>query len=140
MAIKYVVRKGTNPQEDGAEVFIGRFKMEERVGIARLAATISDQCSVTPSDVAGIISALLSQIKTALANSQIVRLGDFGSLRCEVKSKLTPTEEEFTKTNLNGVKVVFTPGKEFRTACKGAKFTSAGETLTSDSENSQDGE
>ncbi len=127
MAIKYVVRKATNPQDSSLECYNGRFKMEDRVNLEKLSNIISDQCSLTPSDVRGIISALLSQIKMAIVDSQIVRLGDFGSLRAEVSSTLSTTKKGFSKENLKGIKMVFTPGKQFKTACKGAQFKAAAE-------------
>lgn len=137
MAIKYVVRKGKNPQIEGSELYMGRFKMEDRIPFLKLANVISDQCSMTASDVKGIISALISQIKGALVDSTIVRLGDFGSLRCEVKSKLVDSEDDFSIKDIKGVKVVFTPGAQFRTACKGARYQ-AFRDITPESESSDD--
>ena len=123
MSIKYIVRKAKNPQDSEAVVYGGRFKMTERVDFMKLCNLISDQCSVTPSDVKGIISALVNQIKNEVIDSHIVRLGDFGSLRAEVRSNLAVTKEDFGKNNLKGLKMVFTPGSQFKTAAAGARFS-----------------
>ena len=122
MSLKYVVRKGSNPQKPGETFYCGRFKMENRLEFKDLCRIISDQCSLTASDVKGIISAMLNVVNEELSNSKIVRLGDFGSFRCEVKGNLVDTADDWTRSKVKGVKLVFTPGTQFKTASKGANL------------------
>ena len=70
MSLKYVVRKGSNPQKPGETFYCGRFKMENRLEFKDLCRIISDQCSLTASDVKGIISAMLNVVNEELSNSK----------------------------------------------------------------------
>jgi predicted histone-like DNA-binding protein len=59
--------------------------------------------------VKAAIEALLQEIPCALADGQIVQLGDLGSFRVTLQSEGTDTEAEFSPARVRKVKVNFVP-------------------------------
>lgn len=50
----------------------------------------------------------------SLADGQVVRLGELGSLRVSIGSEGKETEKEVTAASIKSAKVVFTPGKSIK--------------------------
>ena len=79
-----------------------------------LAQEVSDMCTLTAHDIKAVISALEERVYKALRNGQSVRFGDLGSFHPTISSSGTATEEEFSKENIRGIKVRFTPSSKLR--------------------------
>ena len=84
------------------------------IGLDEIAEEISGKCTVTSHDIKAVISALEEVTFKHLRNGNSVRLGDLGSFHARISSSGTPTEEEFSPTNLRGIKVRFMPSWKLR--------------------------
>ena len=84
------------------------------IGLKELAQEVSDMCTLTAHDIKAVISALEERVYKALRNGQSVRFGDLGSFHPTISSSGTATEEEFSKENIRGIKVRFTPSSKLR--------------------------
>lgn len=84
------------------------------IKLDELAQNISNCCTLTPHDIKAVISALEEQIYKTLRHGQSVRFGDLGSFRPTLSSSGTATKEDFTKENIRGIKVRFTPSSKMR--------------------------
>ena len=84
------------------------------IGLKELAQEVSDTCTLTVHDIKAVISALEERVYKALRNGQSVRFGDLGSFHPTISSSGTVTEEEFSKENIRGIKVRFTPSSKLR--------------------------
>jgi hypothetical protein len=51
--------------------------------------------------------------------------GDFATLRLNLQSEGAPTADAFNASLIKGVKVIFTPGMELKTALKDVRFDKA---------------
>lgn len=125
MSILYVVRKGSNPKNRNLEVYQGRFKQTIHLSKTTMAKDISDACSATASDVEGVIASLAQVMMRQMEQGYIVRLGEFGSFKLSISSELASDKDSFTKSMIRGLRVVFTPGAQLRTALDGATFQAA---------------
>lgn len=65
---------------------------------------------------------LVDQIPNFLLDGQTVNLGELGSFRLTVSSEGAETPEAFSVGMINGVKIIFTPGKPLKEKMAKAKF------------------
>lgn len=130
MAIKYVIGKGVNLKNRDEAVFQSRCKQVDHLSMMRLAMIISDQTSVTVSDVLGVISNLGYMLSLCMFDSKIVRLNHFGSLRMVIKGKSIAPNEKWKPSMIDGMRVVFTPGSQFQSMYRSAEFQSAGKSAS----------
>lgn len=84
------------------------------IGLDEIAEEISGKCTVTSHDIKAVISALEEVTFKHLRNGNSVRLGDLGGFHARISSSGTLTEEEFSPTNLRGIKVRFMPSSKLR--------------------------
>ncbi|MDY3316325.1 HU family DNA-binding protein [Riemerella anatipestifer] len=67
--------------------------------------------TVSGADIRAVLYALVDVMQSSLANGQIVRLGELGSLRISFSSEGKATEKEVTANAIKQAKVIFTPAK-----------------------------
>ena len=70
--------------------------------------------TVSGADIRAVLYALVDVMKDALADGQIVRIGELGSLRVSFSSEGKATEKEVTAASIKQAKVIFTPGKDIK--------------------------
>ena len=70
--------------------------------------------TVSEADIRAVLYALVDVMKDALADGQIVRIGELGSLRVSFSSEGKATEKEVTAASIKQAKVIFTPGKDIK--------------------------
>lgn len=127
MAIKFLVTKGRNMKDpNGKELYQARSIQTGKITTGELCESISDRCSVTASDVMGVISNLEDVLIHEMMYSRIVRLGQFGSFRLAVAGELVASPELWTRSLLRRARIVFTPGEQLRTALEGMNFSMGG--------------
>jgi predicted histone-like DNA-binding protein len=78
--------------------------------------------SLSRGDVSNVIENLIDVMPKYLLMGKSVNLGEFGTLRLSFSSEGVNDASEFTVSKIHGVKVVFTPGSEFRNVLKNMKF------------------
>lgn len=130
MSVKYIITKGKNLKDPEKVVYQGRFKQMDHPDQVDFAQLISDQCSATASDVRAVIDNLIFCIRYLLIDGRVVRLGDFGSFRTAISAKPVNTKEDWKPSMIRGLKIIFTPGEQFRTALAGVHFQSDGKSAS----------
>ena len=111
--LKYNVVARKNPQTKEL-LYYAQLVPVTAVGLSALAAAISNECTVTIHDIKAVLSALEEKVISYLQSGMSVRLGDLGSFHPTVNSRGAATPEEFSSTNLRGVKVVFSKSSSMR--------------------------
>ena len=116
MSIKYqVIARGQPGVPGGGEAkFYATAKMTGEVDMDKLTTSIEKISTVNGADVRAVLYALVEVAAGELANSNIVRLGDLGSLRMSIRSTGCATADQVKAGTIKGSKVVFTPGKKLK--------------------------
>ncbi|MEQ8712053.1 MAG: hypothetical protein RIC80_03500 [Cyclobacteriaceae bacterium] len=124
MPIKYkVIERGQPGVAGGGEKkFYATAVMTGEVNIDDLTKSIEKISTVSGADIRAVLYAMVDVATDQLANSQIVRLGDLGSLRMSVGSNGVDTPEEVNASSIKGNKVIFTPGKKLQAMRKSASY------------------
>lgn len=81
------------------------------VSLSTIARRIQQTCTVTRADIMGTLAALEQAICEGLANGEIIRLGELGSLQMLIRSKGADTEKDYTTDLIHRVYPLFRPGK-----------------------------
>lgn len=124
MSTKYkVITKGQPGVKGGGErkyyataVFTGEKNLND------LTKSIEKMSTVSGADIRAVLYALVDVIYEDLQNSQIVRLGDLGSLRLNVSSEGMMSDKDITAASIKATKLVFTPGTKLKQMQKIVKF------------------
>ena len=93
--------------------------------LEQLTKSIEKISTVSGADIRAVLYALVDVITEDLSNSQIVRLGDLGSLRLNVSSDGKTTDKEVNAAAIRNTKLVFTPGKKLKEMQQTLKFEKA---------------
>ena len=84
--IKYYLKKRRNPQDATFGIYATACT-PNAVKLDQIATDISQACTVTESDVKGVLNALQRWIINNIQNSKSVRMGDLGSFSFSFHSK-----------------------------------------------------
>lgn len=95
------------------------------LSIKQLARRVAEMSSFSEGDVLGLLPTILQAIPEALADGKIVRLGDLGSLRITIKAEGIEDEKKVSVNQIKSTGVIFTPGKDLKTAISTVKFEKA---------------
>lgn len=80
-------------------------------GIRELSQRIQQSCTVTRADVMAVLIALEDVVSDSLANGEIVRLGELGSLQVSLKSSGAETPDDFHDGLIEKGKIIFRGGE-----------------------------
>jgi len=124
MSVKYkVIEKGQPGVAGGGvkkyyatSVFTGEKNLEQ------LTKSIEKISTVSGADIRAVLYAMVDVITEELSDSQIVRLGELGSLRLNVSSEGKDTSKDVSATAIRSTKLVFTPGKKLKEMQQTLKF------------------
>jgi len=72
-----------------------------------------------------VLYAMVDVMKDALADGQIVRLGDLGSLRISISSNGEDTADKVSAKSVKAARTIFTPGAELKNQLKNMKYEKA---------------
>lgn len=78
--------------------------------IREMSERIQLMCTVTRADVMAVLTALEDVVADCLANGEIVRLGDLGTLQVSLNGRGAETAKEFHDGLINKGKVIFRSG------------------------------
>ena len=70
-------------KEDGQRLYYAQSRARGELGLEEMAERISRNCTLTRSDIIGVLAALEDEVCQGLCNGEIVRLGGIGSLQAE---------------------------------------------------------
>ncbi|WP_161531784.1 HU family DNA-binding protein, partial [Riemerella anatipestifer] len=82
--------------------------------LAGLTKDIEKISTVSGADIRAVLYALVDVMQSSLAEGQIIRLGELGSMRVSISSEGKAKEEEVTSAAIKNAKVVFTPGSDLK--------------------------
>jgi predicted histone-like DNA-binding protein len=88
-------------------------------GLARL---IEKSSTVSRADIYAVLISMVDTMEEALANGQIIRMGDLGSMRVSLSSKGEETAQEVNSTSIKEAKVIFAPGKGIKQLMESLSF------------------
>jgi len=93
--------------------------------LSKLTKTIEKTSTVSGADIRAVVYWMVDVMKDALEESQIVRLGDLGSLRISLSSYPEEKEADVNANSIKGAKTIFTPGKELKELLKVPEYEKA---------------
>ncbi len=95
----------------GVKKFYASPKMVGESTLKDLATNIEKQSNVSSEDIRSVLDTLVDVIQDKLADGQIIRLGELGSLRVSFSSESRDTAEEINTTCIKKARILFSPGK-----------------------------
>ena len=126
MAIKYTVTEKSNPlQPQQPKKWYANAKSSGDITLRALGKEIAARSTVAPADTQAVLVALTEVLVEHLADSKIVRLGDFGAFQVSVSSAGAEAKEKFNSSLIKNGKVVFRPGIDIRDMLKNLKYEKA---------------
>lgn len=124
MSINYKVIARKNPRDLTADPkYYASVNSKGRRSKRFIANQIAERSSLNEMDVLSVIEGFLQIIPETLTDGYKVDLGEFGIMGLLAKSEAAETEEEFNVSRIEGLKVVFRPGKLFKKELNAAEFT-----------------
>ncbi|MHA3045049.1 HU family DNA-binding protein [Riemerella anatipestifer] len=116
MLIKYkVIQKGQPGVAGGGEKkYYASANVVSEKTLAGLTKDIEKISTVSGADIRAVLYALVDVMQSSLAEGQIIRLGELGSMRVSISSEGKAKEEEVTSAAIKNAKVVFTPGSDLK--------------------------
>ncbi|MDY3339101.1 HU family DNA-binding protein [Riemerella anatipestifer] len=116
MPIKYkVIQKGQPGVAGGGEKkYYASANVVSEKTLAGLTKDIEKISTVSGADIRAVLYALVDVMQSSLAEGQIIRLGELGSMRVSISSEGKAKEEEVTPAAIKNAKVVFTPGSDLK--------------------------
>ena len=126
MAIKYTVTEKSNPlHPQQPKKWYANAKSSGDITLRALGKEIAARSTVAPADTQAVLVALTEVLVEHLADSKIVRLGDFGAFQVSVSSAEAEAKEKFNSSLIKNGKVVFRPGIDIRDMLKNLKYEKA---------------
>jgi len=92
------------------------------IGIDALCKRISDKCSLTGSDVKGVIEALVKEIELELGHGSSIKVGDLGTFSASVTSDIVKSKEELKPKKVRVKTVTFLPSSRIKKMMKKVGF------------------
>lgn len=125
MAVKFkVIERGTPGVAGGGEKkYYASPVMNGELTLAGLTKAIERTSTVNGADIRAVLYAMVDVMRDSLANGQIVRLGELGSLRVSLSSDGKKTAKEVNASAIRNTRVIFTPGKDIKAMLKTLEFT-----------------
>jgi predicted histone-like DNA-binding protein len=124
MSIKFkVIERGQPGVTGGGEKkFYASPVMSGELTLPGLTKAIEKICTVSGADIRAVLYALVDVSIDSLADGNIVRLGDLGSLRVSLSSEGKATADEVSANAVKGSSVIFTPGVRIKEMLSSVKY------------------
>ena len=111
-SVTYSLVQLKNPRNKMASpLYYAKAQARGVADIRSISDRIEVMCTVTRADVVAVLTALETCVSDCLANGEIVRLGDLGSLQIGLSSKGAPTKGEFNSSMIEKSRILFRPGE-----------------------------
>lgn len=110
--LNYRVIHKANPRDPhGDKMYIGHLVSSGTTNLRGLFEMIGDGSTTTTQDAYAVFEGMLRMVPRQLLMGQILKLSDFGTIWLSMQSAPSLFKDDFTKANIKGVKINFTPGK-----------------------------
>jgi predicted histone-like DNA-binding protein len=124
MKYKLVSRKNPQKPNEAGKIYASPVN-DGKVSQREIAAEIVGLSSLARGDVNNVIDSLLDTVPKYLLMGKSVNLGGLGTFRLSFSSEGVDTAEEFTVSKIKGVKIIFTPSTELKSAIEKVSFEKA---------------
>ena len=112
MSVKYSIAARKNPRNpDAPEKYYAQAQANGTLEFETMCDTIADRGTCIKGDVMAALDGVIYTMKQALAEGQIVRLGELGSFQVVLGSYPAAAAKEFISTMIRKQKIIFRPGK-----------------------------
>jgi predicted histone-like DNA-binding protein len=126
ITMKYKLIQRRNPQKpDDPQKWYAVTANQGMVSQRQIADDIVALSSLSRGDISNVIDNLLDTIPRYLLMGKSVNLSGLGTFRLSFSSKAADTPEKFNANLISGIKVIFTPSPELKSAVSKAKVTKA---------------
>lgn len=113
---KVVERKTQIPNKSGKKVVYSANMVKfGKTSTRQLAGQISEKTSFTRADVIGLIEAISSEMLKEMLLGMSVHLDGLGTFSLDIRSSSSENIEDFSRSNIEGLKIRFTPSVEIKT-------------------------
>lgn len=117
--VAYTLVKHYHPSKKSTTpLYHARAQARGVAGIREISECIDRQCTVTPTDIMAVLTALEYTIVDRLKNGEIVRLGAIGSIQVSLSSEGVVDKEQFSAVMIKRSRYVFRPGELLKQALK----------------------
>ena len=126
MSIKFNVIDKRNPADPEApnKYYASSF-MTGKMGIEELTSRVEKISTVSGADIRAVLYAIVDVVPEIMSEGNSVTIGDLGAFRISISSEGSETPEKVTSTNIRSSKILFTPGKKFKTMLKTLTYSKA---------------
>ncbi len=116
MAVKFKVIERGQPGVPGGgkKKFYASANVTGERTLAGLTREIEKMSTVSGADIRAVLYAMVDVMRESLANGQVVRLGELGSLRVNIKSEGKEKAKDISASSITAAKVIFTPGNDLK--------------------------
>lgn len=112
MSVKYSVAARKNPRNPALpKMYYAQAQADGTLEFETMCETIADRGTCIKGDVMAALDGIIYTMKQALAEGQIVRLGELGSFQVMLGSRPAAAAKEFVSGLIRKRKIVFRPGK-----------------------------
>ncbi len=124
MPVKFkVIQKGQpGVAGGGTKKFYASTSSSGELTLEKLTRRIEKNSTVGGADIRAVLYAMVEMMQESLEDGQIVRLGDLGSIRVNVKSRGEEKEEDVTSASITAAKAIFTPSTKLKDVLKNLKY------------------
>ncbi len=124
MAINYSVSVKINPTDENDKKVYANAQYSTVMTLSQFAKHIADHNSkYCRADVTGVLLTMIDCLLELLLDGKRIQLGEFGTFYCSIHSKGAESVEEFSESNITGLDVNWSRGKDFEDIYKNATFT-----------------
>jgi len=123
MAVKYSLVQRIKPGDPSApRKYYAVAQTTGSVTLRQLSKQIAEMSTVSPIDALAVMESLIQVLPDHLLNGKIVRLGELGAFRLTLSSEGVENADDFNKSLIKKVKLLFRPGKLISTKLKTANY------------------
>lgn len=109
-------------RESGEVKYYAQSQARGEMGIREISERIQQMCTVARADVMAVLTAMEEIVSEGLQGGEIVRLGGLGSLQLSLSGEGADTEETFSDSLIEKVRVLFRPGTVMQEAINNLAF------------------
>lgn len=126
MAIKYNIVERGNPGDASApKKFYASSVATGNVGIEEITNRVEKISTVSGADIRAVLYSLIDVVPDLLGEGSVVEIGDLGRFQVSISSNGEETAEKVSANSIKSAKILFRPGKKFKTMLKTLSYQKA---------------
>lgn len=123
MSVNYSITMLSNPKDPKQpKKAYAKAQIDKEVSLKELSLRIASQTTVSRADVSAVLISAVDNTFDILRAGDQVSFGDLGKFRLQLSSDGAVKAEDFTATNITGVRIQFVPGDDLKTLFSGMSF------------------